>query len=212
MNQASLTNSRIEAAYRAMTPKSAALFVQAQEALPGGLVHDSRQMHPYPFYCERAAGPRKWDVDGNVYVDYYGGHGALLLGHCHPDVMEAVRRQLGARHSLRGLHRARSPLEPADPRADAERREGPIHRLGHRGQPHGDPPGARAHGPAQDRPIRRSLSRLARSRRLRRALALRRHADPGRARGGGGTRSSSSRPTRWTTLRRCSPKTTTWPR
>ena len=94
MNEASLTNSRIEAAYRAMTPKSAALFAQAKEVLPGGLVHDSRQMHPYPFYCERASGPLKWDVDGNETVDYYGGHGALLLGHCHPDVMEAVRRQL----------------------------------------------------------------------------------------------------------------------
>ena len=94
MNEASLTNSRIEAAYRATTPKSAALFAEAKEVLPGGLVHDSRQMHPYPFYCERASGPLKWDVDGNEYVDYYGGHGALLLGHCHPDVMEAVRRQL----------------------------------------------------------------------------------------------------------------------
>ena len=38
----------------------------------------------------------KWDVDGNEYVDYPGGHGALLLlGHNHPAVLEAVREQLG---------------------------------------------------------------------------------------------------------------------
>ena len=38
--------------------------------------------------------PRKWDVDGNCYVDYFGGHGALLLGHCHPKVVEAVKQQM----------------------------------------------------------------------------------------------------------------------
>jgi glutamate-1-semialdehyde 2,1-aminomutase len=63
-------------------------------------------VEPYPIYAERAAGPRKWDVDGNEYVDYFGGHGALLFGHCHPPVVEAVQRQAalgthwGASHEL----------------------------------------------------------------------------------------------------------------
>jgi glutamate-1-semialdehyde 2,1-aminomutase len=52
-------------------------------------------LRPYPLYVERAAGSRKWDVDGNEYVDYFGGHGALILGHCHPAVQEAVERQIG---------------------------------------------------------------------------------------------------------------------
>ncbi len=39
-------------------------------------------------------GPVKWDVDGNRYVDYFGGHGALLLGHNHPTVMAAVHAAL----------------------------------------------------------------------------------------------------------------------
>ena len=43
---------------------------------------------------ERAAGSRKWDVDGNEYVDYAGGHGALLLGHNHPAVVESITKQL----------------------------------------------------------------------------------------------------------------------
>ena len=64
-------------------------------------MHDSRHLDPYPIYVNRAAGSRKWDVDGNEYVDYYGGHGALLLGHNHPSVMEAAHRQLD-----RGTHYA----------------------------------------------------------------------------------------------------------
>jgi glutamate-1-semialdehyde 2,1-aminomutase len=50
-------------------------------------------------YVARASGSRKWDVDGNEYVDYFGGHGALILGHNHPAVMEAVTAQLA-----RGVH------------------------------------------------------------------------------------------------------------
>ena len=40
---------------------------------------------PWPVYVERAQGARKWDVDGNEYIDYIGGHGALLLGHNRPE-------------------------------------------------------------------------------------------------------------------------------
>jgi glutamate-1-semialdehyde 2,1-aminomutase len=47
----------------------------------------------------RAAGSRKWDVDGNEYLDYVMGHGALILGHSHPRIVEAVRAQVE-----RGLH------------------------------------------------------------------------------------------------------------
>ncbi len=86
-----LTNSRIVAAYRERTPSSAALAAQAGELFPSGLTHDSRHLLPYGIYVDRARGPRKWDVDGHEYVDYFGGHGALLLGHNHPQVMAAVR-------------------------------------------------------------------------------------------------------------------------
>ena len=58
------------------------------------MTHDSRYIEPYGLYITRAKGPRKWDVDGNCYVDYFGGHGALLLGHCHPKVVAAVNRQI----------------------------------------------------------------------------------------------------------------------
>jgi glutamate-1-semialdehyde 2,1-aminomutase len=89
-----LTNSPIIAAYRAATPGSAAASEKAGRLFPSGVTHDSRYIEPYGLYSTRAQGPRKWDVDGNCYVDYFGGHGALLLGHCHPKVVEAVNRQI----------------------------------------------------------------------------------------------------------------------
>jgi glutamate-1-semialdehyde 2,1-aminomutase len=87
------TNSKIEAEYRARTRRSAELYARARKVIPAGLTHDSRTLLPYPIYAARATGPRKWDVDGNEYVDYFGGHGALLLGHGHPKVLEAIREQ-----------------------------------------------------------------------------------------------------------------------
>ena len=100
------TNSKIEAEYRARTRRSAELYEQARKIIPAGLTHDSRTLLPYPIYAARASGPRKWDVDGNEYVDYFDGHGALLLGHGHPAVVEAVQRQIslgthwGSSHEL----------------------------------------------------------------------------------------------------------------
>jgi len=96
----------IDDGYRARTRASAALYAEARTVIPAGITHDSRLTLPYPISVARAAGPRKWDVDGNEYVDYFGGHGALLLGHSHPAVVEAVRRQValgthwGASHAL----------------------------------------------------------------------------------------------------------------
>src|SRR5438552_14482262 len=78
------TNSQIIAAYRAATPGSAARAAEAAEMFPSGITHDSRYIEPYGLYIERAQGPRKWDVDGRCYADYFGGHGAMLLGHWQP--------------------------------------------------------------------------------------------------------------------------------
>jgi glutamate-1-semialdehyde 2,1-aminomutase len=98
--------SRILRAYAEKTPSSAALYRRAQQLFPGGVTHVGRYLEPHPIYVTRAAGSRKWDVDGNEYVDYFGGHGALILGHNYPAVVEAVAAQLsrgahyGASHEL----------------------------------------------------------------------------------------------------------------
>lgn len=105
--------STILAEFRRRTPGSAELSRQAQAIFPSGVTHDSRYLEPYPLYVERAAGSRKWDVDGHEYVDYSGGHGALLLGHNHPQVTAAVARQLQLGTHFGSCH----PLEVAWGRA-----------------------------------------------------------------------------------------------
>lgn len=105
------TNSPIIAAYRAATPGSAAHALRAAELFPSGITHNSRYIEPYGLYINRALGPRKWDVNGCCYVDYFGGHGALLLGHCHPLVMAAVH--------------AHSTAAPTTARATSLRSSGP---------------------------------------------------------------------------------------
>jgi glutamate-1-semialdehyde 2,1-aminomutase len=75
------------------------LYERAARVLPSGVTHDSRYLRPFPIYAERAEGAWKWDVDGNRYIDYVVGHGALLLGHNHPAVTAAAAAQLA-----RGTH------------------------------------------------------------------------------------------------------------
>src|SRR4051812_13326903 len=86
--------SAILAAYRARTPRAAERYAKARTLLPSGIVHDGRRTLPYGIYVDRALGSRKWDIDGHEYVDYYGGHGAMLLGHCNPVVQQAIEAQV----------------------------------------------------------------------------------------------------------------------
>ncbi|WP_240789829.1 aspartate aminotransferase family protein [Roseomonas sp. HF4] len=106
MNAIPPSNSPIIAAFVAHTPGSAAAYAEARTHFPGGVTHDTRYVRPHPLAVSHAAGARKWDVDGHEYVDYAGGHGALILGHAHPAVTAAVAEQLakgthyGANHAL----------------------------------------------------------------------------------------------------------------
>lgn len=94
-----MSNSDLIAAYAADRPISASWFKRAREVLGGGVGHDLRHFEPVPLYIERGAGGRKWDVDGNEYIDFLGGNGALLLGHAHPDIVAAITETVG-----RGTH------------------------------------------------------------------------------------------------------------
>jgi glutamate-1-semialdehyde 2,1-aminomutase len=64
-----------------------------------GATHFARVIEPFRPYITHAKGSRKWDVDGNEYIDYVMGHGALILGHSHPAVVEAVQKQMA-----KGVH------------------------------------------------------------------------------------------------------------
>jgi glutamate-1-semialdehyde 2,1-aminomutase len=70
------------------------LWERAQKSLAGGVSHDGRYLPPHPTYFARAKGSRKWDVEGREYIDYAMGSGAMMLGHSHPDVVDAVQRQM----------------------------------------------------------------------------------------------------------------------
>ncbi|HEY51130.1 MAG TPA: aminotransferase class III-fold pyridoxal phosphate-dependent enzyme [Dehalococcoidia bacterium] len=59
-----------------------------------GATHTARVLDPFRPYVVRAQGTRKWDIDGNEYLDYVMGHGALILGHAHPAVVQAVQEQV----------------------------------------------------------------------------------------------------------------------
>ena len=81
----------IREAYIRRNPRSAALFPRFQQYFPsGGGGHDGYVADPFPVTIERGQGPRKWDVDGNEYIDYGLGSASLLLGHSHPEVVEAL--------------------------------------------------------------------------------------------------------------------------
>jgi glutamate-1-semialdehyde 2,1-aminomutase len=94
MSQIVATRPSLADRYAAEFPKSRRLHEQARGVFPHGVTHDGRHLEPFPVYVDRAAGGRKWTVEGKELVDYWSGHGALLLGHSHAAVVEAVQRQM----------------------------------------------------------------------------------------------------------------------
>ncbi len=86
------TSTNLMEAFAARRPKSAAMFEQAKKTLAGAVGHDLRYSLPMPIYIRRGSGGRKWDIDGNEYIDFLMGNGALLLGHADPEVVEAIVR------------------------------------------------------------------------------------------------------------------------
>lgn len=83
-----------EERYIAKFPKSKVLYEKAVAIFPSGITHDARFVKPFPIYVTHGKGSHKWDVDGYEYVDYFGGHGALMLGHGHPSLVKAVNDQI----------------------------------------------------------------------------------------------------------------------
>jgi glutamate-1-semialdehyde 2,1-aminomutase len=83
-------------AFAQSRPAAQQLWRRAQAVLGGGAGHDLRLFAPVPMYISRGQGCRKWCVDGHEYVDFLCGNGSLLLGHCHPRVVEAVAQAASA--------------------------------------------------------------------------------------------------------------------
>ncbi len=80
--------------YIARTAGSQKATDRARKVLPLGVPSSFQAYDPHPIVVRRAQGSWMEDVDGNRYVDYDMGYGALFTGHCHPLVREAVEHQL----------------------------------------------------------------------------------------------------------------------
>lgn len=91
----------IEKKYIENHSKSQQKFKDAMNLFPNGVTHDARITKPFPYYISNAQGSKKWDIDGNEYIDYKSGHGAMLLGHAHPEIVQVVRDTI-AKGSLPG--------------------------------------------------------------------------------------------------------------
>ncbi len=75
------------------TTRSEALFSEAAKLIPGGVnspVRACGSVGGSPLFIEKAEGSRIIDADGNVYIDYVGSWGPMILGHRHPDVVRAL--------------------------------------------------------------------------------------------------------------------------
>jgi glutamate-1-semialdehyde 2,1-aminomutase len=101
---ATLSRKALSDRYSAEFPNSRKMFDQARQVFPGGVTHDLRHLEPFPVYIDRALGAHKWDVDGHELIDYWSGHGALLLGHSHPEIVDAVQRQMARSTHPGGCH------------------------------------------------------------------------------------------------------------
>jgi glutamate-1-semialdehyde 2,1-aminomutase len=89
----------VDQEFARVNPRSRQLFAEQSDLVPGGYTHRARVLQPFPIFVDRNVGAYKWDVDNHRYVDYWLGHGAMLLGHAHPAVVDAVKRQ-----AERGFH------------------------------------------------------------------------------------------------------------
>ncbi|PLY01165.1 MAG: glutamate-1-semialdehyde-2,1-aminomutase [Desulfuromonas sp.] len=75
--------------------KSDGLFTRAQKIIPGGVnspVRAFKSVGCNPLFITKAAGSKIYDADGQAYIDYVGSWGPMILGHCHPKVVEAIQQ------------------------------------------------------------------------------------------------------------------------
>ena len=85
-----------------MTTKEKNLLDLAKLYLPGGSNGNAITMD---VIIEKGLGPKVWDIHGNEYIDYSLGSGPMLLGHSHPEVVDAVSSQITKGTTYFGLNK-----------------------------------------------------------------------------------------------------------
>jgi glutamate-1-semialdehyde 2,1-aminomutase len=82
------------ATFESRTPSSRAALKRAEPRMPLGVASNFRSYEPWPLFVKDAKGTHIHDLDGNEYIDFNLCFGALMAGHCHPAVVEAVEERL----------------------------------------------------------------------------------------------------------------------
>ena len=90
-----VTLDSLVAEYRAHNTASYELFRHAHTVLPGGNTRTGVYVDPFPVYIDHAAGVELTDIDGNRRLDFVNNASALILGHAHPVVVDAIRECAG---------------------------------------------------------------------------------------------------------------------
>lgn len=80
--------------YIKQTSSSKEVYSRATKVLVTGNTRNAIFFRPYPSYAKRARGSHIWDVDGNERIDFCFNFSVLILGHNHPKVVDAAKRQL----------------------------------------------------------------------------------------------------------------------
>jgi glutamate-1-semialdehyde 2,1-aminomutase len=84
-----------EATFNARHRTSRELTDRARRSLAGGVASSWQATDPHPVYLAEGRGSRVVDVDGNEYVDFHNGYGAMAVGHAHPKIVAAVSGRVG---------------------------------------------------------------------------------------------------------------------
>lgn len=84
---------------------SARMLERAKQVIAGGVSSEFRKYnHPHAIFYDRAQGSRIWDIDGNEYLDFTLSQGPMILGHSHPEVLQAVTEYSATGQMFAGQH------------------------------------------------------------------------------------------------------------
>ena len=87
-------NEKVEAEYCRRTPRSRASHANAKRFMPGGDTRTVTAFQPYPICVAEGCGCTLTDIDGNRYLDLVNNYTALVHGHAHPSIVQAITFQL----------------------------------------------------------------------------------------------------------------------
>ena len=131
------------------------LVERARAVLPGGSLGNLS----YDIVIERGEGSRIWDSSGNEYIDYLLGSGPMIVGHSHPEVVEAVREQLSKGVTFFGQNEAAILLAEEIVDRRSVRGQGEVQLDGIGGDALRDEGGQGVSSEGQDTQVRGRLSR-----------------------------------------------------